>query len=262
MNGSESVGTVATRLGVSVRTLHHWHHCGVAGPSGRTSGGYRTYSAADVARLQRVLLFRDLGVPLQRIPALLKAGSSERREELRRRRLELAAKIRRLQGVYQEVERLLEAEERGILITAAAQARVFGEQWDPTWTAKAREQWSDSAQWAEYTERSATRSEADWHKVITSMEEITNALAEAKRNGVMPASECANALAEKHREAMSEFFHCTHSMHVVLACGYVTEPGLHAHYERAEPNLADWLKQVIDANARSHGVDTSTAAWE
>ncbi|MFD1845177.1 TipAS antibiotic-recognition domain-containing protein [Arthrobacter flavus] len=185
-----------------------------------------------------------------------------RREELVRRRLELVAKIRHLQGVDQEVERLLAAEEQGILIPAAAQARVFGEQWDPTWTAKAREQWADSAQWAEYTERSATRTEADWHEIAASMEEITNALAEAKRSGVLPASESANALAEKHREAMSEYFHCTHSMHVVLAGGYVTEPGLQAHYEQAEPGLADWLKQVIDANSRSHGVDPDTAVWE
>ncbi|GAA1126883.1 hypothetical protein GCM10009582_25210 [Arthrobacter flavus] len=162
----------------------------------------------------------------------------------------------------QEVERLLAAEEQGILISAAAQARVFGEQWDPTWTTKAREQWADSTQWAEYTERSATRTEADWHKVATSMEEVTNTLAEAKRTGTLPASERANVLAEKHREVMSEYFHCTHSMHVLLACGYVTEPGLHTHYEQAEPGLAGWLKQVIDANALFHGVDPDTAVWK
>lgn len=209
-----------------------------------------------------MLLFRDLGVPLQRIPALLKAGSAERREELGRRRLELAVKIRHLQRVDQEVERLLKAEEQGILLPAAAQARAFGEQWDPTWPAKAREQWADSAQWAEYTERSATRTEANWQRVAASMEKITNALAEAKRNGVLPTSESAKALAEQHREAMSEYFHCTHSMHVVLAGGYVKEPGLHAHYEQVEPGLADWLKQVIDSNARSHGVDPDTAVWK
>ncbi len=262
MSRSESVGTVARVLGVSVRTLHHWHHCGVAVPSGRTSGGYRTYSEVDVARLRRVVLFRDLGVPLQRIPELLVAGSAERRTELERRRVELAAKIRHLQDLDHAVERLLVAEEQGILIPVAEQARVFGEQWNPDWLGQAREKWGDSAQWAEYTEHSATRTEAGWHNVSAVVQEATVAAAEAMRQGVWPGSEEANAVAEQHRLMMSEYFHCTHSMHVVLACGYVTEPGLRAYYEQAESGLAVWLKQVIDANARAHGVDPDTAVWE
>lgn len=262
MSGSENVGAVAQILGVSVRTLHHWHHTGVAVPSGRTRGGYRTYSQADVARLRRVVLFRDLGVPLQRIPALLEAGAVERREELEARRRELAAKIRHLQEVDQTVARLLEAEEHGTLVPVAAQTSVFGELWNPEWPGQAREQWGDSAQWAEYTERSTTRTEADWHEVSAAMQLATDTAADALRHEVLPGSERANAVAEQHREAMSEYFHCTHSMQVVLACGYVDESGFRAYYEQAAPGLALWLKQAIDANARTFGVDPETAVWE
>lgn len=253
---------MARQLGVSVRTLHHWHQSGVAAPSGRTSGGHRTYSATDVARLRRVLLLRDLGVPLRRIPALLEAGSVERRDELERRRRELTLKILHLQSVDQEVERLLAAEMQGVLMPVATQARIFGDRWDPQWTAQAREQWGDSAQWAEYTERSASRTENDWRNVASSMEAVTAALVEAKREGVVPGSERANAVAEEHREALSEYFHCTHSMHVLIAVRYEEEPGLCEYYEQVEPGLASWLKQVIDANACAQGVDPATAVWQ
>lgn len=258
----QSVGAVARLLGVSVRTLHHWHHCGVAIPSSRTSSGYRTYSESDVARLRRVVLFRDLGVPLQRIPELLDADSAERRQELELRRAELAARIRHLQEVDEAVERLLRAEEQGILVPAAEQADLFGEQWDPGWSVQAREKWGNSAQWAEYAERSATRTESDWREVSASMQEATDAAAEAVRNGVQPGSERAHAIAEQHRQIMSEYFHCTHSMHVLIACGYVSEPGLRAYYEQAERGLSVWLKQAIDANARTQGVDPERAVWE
>lgn len=262
MSGAESIGAVARLLGVSVRTLHHWHHCGVAVPSSRTSGGYRTYSEADVARLRRVVLFRDLGVPLRRVVDLLDADSIDRRQELELRRADLAAKIRHLQEVDQAVERLLMAEEQGILIPASEQARLFGEQWNPDWSVQAREKWGDSAQWAEYAERSANRTEGDWRAVSASMQEATDAAAEAVRHGVLPGSERANAVAEQHRRTMSEYFHCTYSMHVILACGYLTDPGQQAYYEQAEPGLAVWLKQAIDANARTHGVDPERAVWE
>ncbi|KNC19829.1 MerR family transcriptional regulator [Arthrobacter sp. RIT-PI-e] len=262
MNGFEGVGAVARSLGVSVRTLHHWHRCGVAVPSGRTSNGYRMYSEADVARLQRVVLFRDLGVPLQRIPGLLDAGSAQRRAELESRRVELAERILRLQDVDRAVERLLAAEEHGVLVPVPEQPRVFGAQWDPDWPGQARELWGESVQWAQYAERSAARTEADWHAVSVSLQESTDAAAEALRAGVLPGSTEAGAVAEQHRVAMSEYFHCTHSMQVVLARSYVTEPGFRAYYEQAAPGLAVWLQLAIEANARNHGVDPGTARWE
>lgn len=261
MNDFGGVGAVAGLLGVSVRTLHHWHQVGVAVPSGRSGAGYRLYSEADVARLRRVLLFRDLGVPLQSIPALLGARAAVRRQEMEGRRAELAVKIRHLQELDREVERLLAADEQGILLPEAEEEDAFGEGWDSSWTSAARERWADSPQWAEYTERSAARTAEDWRVVASAMQSVTERLAEAKRDAVLPGSKRANALAEKHREVMSEYFHCTHSMHVLIARRYVAEPGFLQYYESLEPGLAVWLKQAIDANARAAGVDPETATW-
>lgn len=255
------VGTVARVLGVSVRTLHHWHQVGVAVPSGRSSAGYRLYSEADVARLRRVLLFRDLGVPLQRIPDLLAAGTAVRRQELEDRRAELAAKIRHLQELEREVELLLTADEQGTLLSESDEAVAFGQGWDKSWTTAARERWADSPQWAEYTERSAGRNAEDWRVIASAMQSVTGLLAKAKRDAVLPGSHRANALAEEHREVMSEYFHCTHSMHVLIARRYVAEPGFLQYHESLEPGLAAWLKQTIDANARAAGVDPDTATW-
>lgn len=255
------MGAVAGLLGVSVRTLHHWHQVGVAVPSDRSPAGYRLYSEADVARLRRVLLFRDLGVPLLSIPDLLAAGTAVRRQELKDRRAELAAKIRHLQELEREVELILAADEQGILLSESDGAEAFGEGWDSSWTKAARERWADSPQWAEYTERSAGRNAEDWRLIASAMQSVTESLAEAKRDAVLPGSQCGNALAEKHREVMSEYFHCTHSMHVLIARRYVAEAGFLQYYEALEPGLAAWIKQAIDANARAAGVDPGTATW-
>jgi len=56
-----SIGQLARRTGIPVRTIRFWSDAGVLPPSGRTESGYRLYDAEDVARLELVRTLRDLG---------------------------------------------------------------------------------------------------------------------------------------------------------------------------------------------------------
>jgi len=257
-----TVGRAAAEIGVSVRTLHHWDEIGVAQPSGRNESGYRSYLPVDIARLRRVVLLRDLGVPLARIPTLLTAPAAERRAELTQRRHELDDTIKRLEAVARSVDRLLEADEVGVLVPEEQRQAVFGDDWNPTMAETARARWGDSAQWAEYAERSATRTPDDWRVLVGPMRDLVDELAEAERAGVAAGSATADTFAERHRAALSEYFHCTPSMHVIIGRLALTEPGMADTYDRIEPGLAAWLSHVIDENARNHGVDPETAVWE
>jgi DNA-binding transcriptional MerR regulator len=51
------IGEVANRTGLSLRTVRHWETVGLVTPSGRTEGGFRLYTEADV---QRMLIVRAL----------------------------------------------------------------------------------------------------------------------------------------------------------------------------------------------------------
>ncbi|MFF7410277.1 MerR family transcriptional regulator [Streptomyces lydicus] len=62
-----TVGRTATLVGVSVKTLHHWDAIGLVYPSERTRAGCRVYSGDDIARLHRVLVYKELGFPLAAI---------------------------------------------------------------------------------------------------------------------------------------------------------------------------------------------------
>jgi DNA-binding transcriptional MerR regulator len=66
-----TVGQASKRLGVTVRALHHWDEIGLVRPSLRTPAGYRLYTAADLERLQRIVVYRELGLGLDRIRAVL-----------------------------------------------------------------------------------------------------------------------------------------------------------------------------------------------
>ncbi len=57
------VGAVARRLGIAPPTLRSWGRRYGLEPSGRSDGGHRRYTTADVARLQTVLRLVRQGVP-------------------------------------------------------------------------------------------------------------------------------------------------------------------------------------------------------
>lgn len=42
---------------------------------------------------------------------------------------------------------------------------------------------------------------------------------------------------------------------------YAADPGFASYYDAIEPGLACWLRDVIDANARSRGIDPDAATW-
>ncbi len=58
------IGEVSRRSGVSTRMLRHYDAVGLVKPTGRTSGGYREYSADDIRRLFQVESLRTLGMSL------------------------------------------------------------------------------------------------------------------------------------------------------------------------------------------------------
>ena len=65
--GTRTVGEVARMAGVTVRTLHHYDEVGLLRPSARSRSGYRGYDAGDLARLQQVLAYRELGFGLEEV---------------------------------------------------------------------------------------------------------------------------------------------------------------------------------------------------
>lgn len=257
-----TVGRAAALVGVSVRTLHHWDAIGLVRPGSRTGAGYRVYSHEDVARIHKVLVYRELGLDLTRIGQILDDPETAERDQLRRQRIELRARIERLERMVGAVERMLAASETGIRLSPEQQVEIFGNDWRPEWEDDARQRWGETAQWAQYSRRAAALTPTDWERVAAETADFEADLAAAKRSGIAPGSAEANALAERHRALMSTYFDCTRSMQVCMGRMFVEDPGFAAHYDGLASGLARWLGEVLAANAAANGVDPETATWE
>ncbi|WP_157111468.1 MerR family transcriptional regulator [Nocardia beijingensis] len=257
-----TVGQVSARLGVTIRALHHWDEIGLARPSLRTVAGYRLYTAGDLERLHRIVVYRELGLGLDRIRAILDDSAADVPAALRTQRAQVAERIDRLQRLSAGLDRMIDAHERGLLLTVEQQAAIFGPRWDPDWPARARERYGDTTQWQQYAERAASRGPEEWQAIADAVAEFDRALGDAMDAGVEPGSPEANRLVERHREVFASYFPLTRQMQVCLGRRYEADPGFAAHYDGIRAGLAAWFRRIIDASARAHGIDRDTATWQ
>ncbi|MGW4561822.1 helix-turn-helix domain-containing protein [Streptomyces sp. NPDC004561] len=69
--GLLTIGELARATGLTVRTIRYWSDEGVLTPVARSSGGYRLYDAACVARLELIRTLRELGLGLDDVRRVL-----------------------------------------------------------------------------------------------------------------------------------------------------------------------------------------------
>ena len=94
-----TVGALAKRTGLTIRTLHHYDEIGLLSPSGRSQSGYRLYADADVRRLERIVLLRGLGMPLESIASAMQGDSHALIELLERHSESIDAELERMRHV-------------------------------------------------------------------------------------------------------------------------------------------------------------------
>ncbi|WP_369391961.1 MerR family transcriptional regulator [Streptomyces sp. CG1] len=69
--GLLTIGALARATGLTVRTIRYWSDEGVLTPVARSSGGYRLYDSAAVARLELIRTLRELGLGLDDVRKVL-----------------------------------------------------------------------------------------------------------------------------------------------------------------------------------------------
>ena len=265
MNFSETtmtVGEVSTLLGVSVRALHHWDESGLVHPSRRSDAGYRLYCETDIMRIQQVLVYRQTGMSLADIKEVLDEPGADAVTHLRRQRELLQGQVSRLQQMLLSIDTILDMQQLGGRLSLAETVEIWGTDWDPVYLAEAQAKWGDTEEWAESARRKARMTRADWEQAHSESVALETALAEAMHSGVEPGSPEANALARWHRKDLNRWFEVSTSKQVVIARSYVADERYARYYDKRAPGLAAWLKDVIDAGARSEGVEPATATWE
>lgn len=245
---ASTVGDIARLTGVSVRTLHHYDEIGVVQARERSESGYRLYGPDEVARLQEVLFFRELGFGLDEIKRILDLPDYERTTALTRQRRMLEAKAEHLLAMIEAVDGAVDAEKEGITMSSEDMLGVFGD-FDPAeYEEEARERWGESDAYQESSRRTSKYGKAEWEQIKRESAEVDQAFLALMADGVPPDSQAAQEVAMRHRSHITKWFYeCTAEIHAGLGQMYVADARFAERIDQVGKGLSRYMSAAIEA---------------
>ncbi|KRB43790.1 MerR family transcriptional regulator [Terrabacter sp. Root181] len=247
-----TVGQVADLFDVTVRTLHHYDEIGLLVPSERSRAGYRLYTAEDLTRLQQVVVYRRLEMPLEEIATLLDRGE-DAADHLRRQRATVMTRLDELRELVSAIDRALERAMNDQPATTEDLKELFGDGFTDEYEQEAQERWGETDAWKQSRSRTKRYTKADWEQVKQEADAVNAAFVAALRSGEPASGEAAMDAAEQHRRHIHDrFYDLDHTFHRGLADMYVADPRFTKTYEDIAPGLAAYVRDAIHANADRH----------
>ncbi len=238
------VGEVARIARVTIRTLHHYDEIGLLRPSHRAKGEYRLYGRADLERLQQIRLYRDLGLPLEEIRAVLDDPDFDRVDALRRHRARLEEKRDETDRLIKTLDRMMQGDET---MTAEDLFDGFDQE---AMEREAGERWGDSPAWKTSQQRKQRYSKELTGAIQAEHEQLLRDFADCMAAGHGPDSAEARALAERARLHIDRWWYpLSKEAHVQLAQLYVCDPRFEKTYETVAEGLARYVVDAVTANA-------------
>ncbi|WP_019010708.1 MerR family transcriptional regulator [Deinococcus aquatilis] len=245
------MGELSRLARVSIRTLHHYDELGLLKPSARTEGNYRLYGVDDVQRLHRILMFRELGLSLHRIRAVLDDPDADELETLKLQRRLLQEQARRNQAMLDALETLLAAAEGEKTMTREDLSKLF-DGFDPAeYEQEAKDRWGETDAYRQSAERVKRYTQQDWEGIKTEMGAITAAYLALMDAGTPPESPEAGAVvAQHHAHQCRWYYDSSPSMFANVSEMWVNDPRFTQNIDKARAGLAAYQARAVQAWAK------------
>ena len=212
-----TVHEVSKLTGVSVRALHHYDQLGLLKPAEVTEAGYRLYDEGSLARLQSILLFRELQFPLKDIGAILDSPSFDRNKALDQQ-------IRLLELQKEHLENLIEFA-KGMKLVGVKRMTdftAFDTKKIDDYAREAKASWGQTKEWKEYEQKAQGRTREDNAALARGMMDIFAEFGAIRDTD--PAAPEAQALVQKLQSYITEHYY-TCSDEILLSLSKMYDGG-------------------------------------
>ena len=251
-----TVKDLARLTGLTPRTLRYYDSIGLLCPQRGKDNDYRLYGPGEVDRLQQILLYRDMGLPLEEIKSLLDAPGFDREsalrehlERLRERRREVDALIRAVQNTLHTIEGGTTMNDQEKFEGMKRQAIAENE---AAYGKEVREKYGDDAM-DSHNQRLSGMSQREWEETRQTEEAYKAALRRAVAAGD-PAGADAKEAVRLHAAWLAHYWAkgtVTPDAHTGMAELYVQDQRFTDYYERVAPGCAAFLLEAVKAYYRA-----------
>lgn len=251
---SWSVGQLAKRSGVSVRTLHHYYAIGLLSPASVGANGYRHYGRDEQLRLQQILFFREMRLSLADIAAVLDAPDFDRLAALRRQHAHLTIEAARHVRLLATIDRTI-AELEG---QPNMQNNDLYDGFEPQKQAEYEayivgHYGADGRRHLEAGRRlMAAMTSADRATHMAEMDSIEQSLAQALVAGVAPDDPLLDPVLAQHHAWVAAAWGSRPNADAYAGLGdlYASHPDFKSRYEARAAGLARFMRMAIAAYAQ------------
>jgi DNA-binding transcriptional MerR regulator len=238
-----SVSRLAEIARVSVRTLHYYDEIGLLRPSNRSKAGYRQYSRQDLMRLQQILFYRELGLPLMEIRGILDDEAFDPVNSLKNHRTGLIARRERLDKLIATVDQtIIQITEEKMTISDEELFAAFTPEQAERYREEAEERWGKER--VEQTEQELKKlSKYEWEKVQEEGGLVAQKLASLMDRPVEDP-DVQQAIA-RHHAWIENFYPAPADVYRGLGQMYAEHPEFRAFYDRFAEGLADFMQMAM-----------------
>lgn len=236
----KTVNEVSKITGVSVRALHHYDAIGLLNPTQVTEAGYRLYDDTALARLQTILLFRELQFPLKEIKSILDSPNFNREQALKQQIGLLELQRRQLDVLISFAREIIETGVNKMDFSAFDKTEI------EQYKAEVKERWGKTDAYKEYEQKMAGQSEK---KQTDAAEQLMQVFAKfGKVKHMNPESDEAQALVEALRQCITKnYYNCTKPILKNLGQMYVGDERFKTNIDaRGGVGTADFASKAIE----------------
>lgn len=239
---------LAKMAGITTKTLRHYDRIGLLRASRDVANTYRVYGEVEVDRLQQILLFREMGMPLNEIAAVLDAHDFDRRHSLEQHLKQLQQKQDQLAQLIDTVTNTIQALEGDMTMNNEDKFKGFIngviQENETHYGKEARERYGDTVV-DQSNEKLRNISQTEYRDLEALTLKLNETMKQAKQLGD-PSSDLAQEACRLHKKWLMHYWaDYSAEAHLSLVQMYVDDPRFTAYYDAIEEGLADFLLEAM-----------------
>jgi len=243
-----TINKLAKLAGISTRTLRYYDELDLLTPNRLSSNGYRIYGQKEIDKLQHILFYRELGLPLEEIKQIISSDDFDITNALHAHLSALLAKRNHLDTLIANVQKTLLSTKGEITMSNKEKFKGFGQQLiddnEAKYGEEIREKYSSETIDAANSKIKGMTNE-DYEMVEALSAEVNEALKVAFEGGD-PASVLAQKACELHKKWLCYFWDSySPEAHIGVAQMYVDDPRFAAYYDKIADGCAKFLRDAV-----------------
>jgi DNA-binding transcriptional MerR regulator len=237
-----TVKQLSQLAGITPRTLHYYDEIGLLKPSRVGDNGYRYYEEESLLRLQQILLYRELDMPLEKIKRVMGRHDFDVLAALEIHRRELVKRIGQMERIVETVDDTILYIKGKKEMSQKQLFQPFSEEQQAEYEKEAMERW-DPATVKASNQRWRTYSAAEKQRIMDEGNAAYLAMVEAMPKGAASAE--VQAAIERWRKNIEYFWTPDDEQLLGLADLYNDDPRFKATFDKIHPKLAEFMLEAV-----------------